>query len=219
MKKCGFCGANSDDDAKFCPSCGGSDFSEVGAEQGSTLNGAQTISQPVVPAQPEQPTAHAEQVAASSVAPAAPVRENIVAGAVGAFLFSLIGAALYVLIYQANIISGICGLVIFVLASFGYGVFARTKNRSSVPNIVVSVIVMAVMIFISEYICISLEIYKVYSDIGITVFDAISSVPEFLSVPEIRSDFLKELAWAYLFGFAVSASYIVRLVRERKNKK
>ena len=49
--------------------------------------------------------------------------------------------------------------------------------------------------------------------------DAISSVPEFLSVPEIRSDFLKELAWAYLFGFAVSASYIVRLVRERKNKK
>ena len=212
MKKCSFCGANSDDDAKFCPSCGGSDFSEVGAEQGSTLNGAQTISQPVVPVQPEQPTAHAEQVAA-------PVRENIVTGAVGAFLFSLIGAALYVLIYQANIISGICGLVIFVLASFGYGVFARTKNRSSVPNIVVSVIVMAVMIFISEYICISLEIYKVYSDIGITVFDAISSVPEFLSVPEIRSDFLKELAWAYLFGFAVSASYIVRLVRERKNKK
>ena len=164
MKKCSFCGANSDDDAKFCPSCGGSDFSEVGAEQGSTLNGAQTISQPVVPVQPEQPTAHAEQAAASSVAPAAPVRENIVAGAVGAFLFSLIGAALYVLIYQANIISGICGLVIFVLASFGYGVFARTKNRSSVPNIVVSVIVMAVMIFISEYICISLEIYKVYSD-------------------------------------------------------
>ena len=131
----------------------------------------------------------------------------------------MIGTALYVLIYQANIISGICGLVIFVLASFGYGVFARTKNRSSVPNIVVSVIVMAVMIFISEYICISLEIYKVYSDIGITVFDAISSVPEFLFVPEIRSDFLKELAWAYLFGFAVSASYIVRLVRERKNKK
>ena len=42
MKKCSFCGANSDDDAKFCPSCGGSDFSEVGAEQGSTLNGAQT---------------------------------------------------------------------------------------------------------------------------------------------------------------------------------
>ena len=96
MKKCSFCGANSDDDAKFCPSCGGSDFSEVGAEQGSTLNGAQTISQPVVPVQSEQPTAHAEQVAA-------PVRENIVAGAVGAFLFSLIGAALYVLIYQANI--------------------------------------------------------------------------------------------------------------------
>lgn len=208
MKKCSFCGANSDDDAKFCPSCGGSDFSEVGTEQGSTLNGEQTVSQPVVSVQPEQP-----------VAPAAPVRENIVAGAVGAFLFSLIGVALYVLIYQANIISGICGLVIFVLASFGYGVFARTKNRSSVPNIVVSVIVMAAMIFISEYICISLEIYKVYSDIGITFFDAVSSVPEFLSVPEIRSDFLKELAWAYLFGFAVSASYIVRLVRERKNKK
>ena len=208
MKKCSFCGANSDDDAKFCPSCGGSDFSEVGTEQGSTLNGEQTVSQPVVSVQPEQP-----------VAPAAPVRENIVAGAVGAFLFSLIGVALYVLIYQANIISGICGLVIFVLASFGYGVFARTKNRSSVPNIVVSVIVMAAMIFISEYICISLEIYKVYSDIGITFFDAVRSVPEFLSIPEIRSDFLKELAWAYLFGFAVSASYIVRLVRERKNKK
>ena len=208
MKKCSFCGANSDDDAKFCPSCGGSDFSEVGTEQGSTLNGEQTVSQPVVSVQPEQP-----------VAPAAPVRENIVAGAVGAFLFSLIGVALYVLIYQANIISGICGLVIFVLASFGYGVFARTKNRSSVPNIVVSVIVMAAMIFISEYICISLEIYKVYSDIGITFFDAVSSVPEFLSIPEIRSDFLKELAWAYLFGCAVSASYIVRLVRERKNKK
>ena len=55
-------------------------------------------------------------------------------------------------------------------------------------------------------------------DIGINTKETLPGVRD-CKVMQGTRDFLKELAWAYLFGFAVSESYIVRIVRERKNTK
>ena len=65
------------------------------------------------------------------------VRENVVAGIVGAFLFSLAGGVLWFVIYLFGFIAGISGLVGAVCAIKGYSIFAK---KESMKGIVISVI-------------------------------------------------------------------------------
>ena len=189
MKKCSVCGTQTEDQTKFCAACGSSDFSVTEAE---SVNSAQGVS--------ELETGHG----------------NIIAGIVGAFLFSLIGGLLYFVVYQIGIIAGICGLVIFVLANFGYGLFAKTKNKASLVALIVSIVSMIVMIFLAEYFCLSFEIFQVYKELDITIFDAIKATPEFLAEPEISSAVTEDLAFAYIFGFIASIGNIRNIIKARK---
>lgn len=143
---------------------------------------------------------------------------NILAGIVGAFLLSLFGGIVYFAIYQLNIIAGISGLIIFLLANFGYRLFAKTKNKNSIVALVVAIVMTIVVIFLAEFLCLSFEIYKEFGDWGITFFDAIEATPDFIAEPEIKSAFIEDLAFAYIFGFLASLSNIVNIVKSRKNK-
>ena len=143
---------------------------------------------------------------------------NILAGFVGAFLFSIIGGLLYFVLYQIGIIAGICGLAIFVLANFGYGLFAKTKNKASIVGLIAAIVATIVMIFLAEYVSLSFEIFQAYKDQGITIFDAIRATPEFLAEPEIGNAVAGDLAFAYIFGFIASISNIVNIVKARKKK-
>ena len=81
--------------------------------------------------------------------------ENIIAGAVGAFLFALVGGILYFIIYQMGFIAGICGLITVVLSSFGYQLFAGKKG--SVKGIVFSIIMSVLVLAAAEFFCLSYE--------------------------------------------------------------
>lgn len=209
MKTCNNCSTQVDDNAKFCPTCGSSNL----VAQNATIqqfDQVQTNTPVYNPAyQMENTQSYDEENSGS---------ENILAGIVGAFLFSIIGGLLYFVIYQAGIIAGICGLVIFVLANFGYGLFAKTKNKASMVGLIASIVAMVVMIYAAEYFCISFEIFQVYKDQGITIFDAIRVTPEFLAEPEIGEAVAEDLVYAYIFGFVATISNIVNLVKERKKK-
>lgn len=215
MKTCNYCGTQNEDQANFCASCGSSDFSAAAAD------GGQAVCQP--PA--GQMQAYPENTPPTYPAAGAPYAEpddngngNVIAGIVGAFLFSLIGGLVYFVIYQLGIIAGISGLIIFVLANFGYGLFTKTK-KTTTAALVVSIIVAVVMIFLAEYICLSFEIFKVYKDIGITFFDAIRATPRFLSEPEVTGAVAKDLVSAYAFGFIATIGNIVSMVKAKKRGK
>lgn len=233
MKKCNSCGNVSNDQVKFCAHCGSSSFSQLSENSGGQPQSFQTPpppygSQPhdTTPPAYNNPPSYNNPPAynnppvynppVNSVNPAEKGSENVIAGLVGALLFSLIGVVLYVVIYQFNIIAGICGLVMFVLASFGYGVFSKSKNKGSIPGLIISIIVTIVMIFVAEYFCLALEIYKVYSDFGVTIFDAIGATPDFLSSPEISEAVAHDLTYAYLFGFIATIGSIINTARLRK---
>ena len=111
MKKCIKCGALNEDNVNFCATCGSSDFTDMNAQPTNT------------------PNYNSDGVALNE-------NGNIIAGVVGAFLFSLIGGLAYFLIYQLGIIAGISGLIIFVLANFGYNLFAiKLKATVSICNL------------------------------------------------------------------------------------
>lgn len=209
MKICNQCNSHLEDDAKFCTVCGSAD-----------LTVQQAIIQQFDQAQTDAPfyeSAYQVENAQSDVN----INENgnILAGVVGAFLFSIIGGLLYFVIYQAGFIAGICGLVIFVLANFGYSLLAKTKNKASLPGLIASIAAMIVTIYVAEYVCISFEIFQAFKEFGITIFDAIKATPDFLKEAQIRDGFVEDIAFAYIFGFLATIGNIVNIVKARKNKK
>ncbi len=198
-KKCNTCGIEVEDSLTFCPRCGNSDFSNAPATE--QFNEQPTYGEP-----------NGNTVAEDRG------NGNVLAGFVGALLFAIIGGLLYFVIYQLGIIAGICGLVIFILANFGYGLFAGTKNKASVAGLISAIIAMLAMIFIAEYFCISFEIFQVFKEYDITFFDAFKATPEFLAEPELSSAFAQDLIFAYLFGIAASIGNIANIVKARKKK-
>lgn len=186
MKRCNQCSTVLEDETKFCTNCGSSDL--LGQEA------------PVA----EVPAAEIPQAESG----------NVVAGIVGAILFSLLGGVLYFIIYQMGIIAGISGLITFVLASFGYDLFSRTKN--SIVGMVISAVAALAALYAAEYLCISFEIYRVYQELGITFFDAVQATSEFLKDPEISSAFWEDLIFAYIFGGIAIISNIVTALKAKK---
>ena len=57
------------------------------------------------------------------------MKENVLAGAVGAFLFALVGGILWFVLYQLGYLAAISGLVGVICAVKGYTFFAKTKNE------------------------------------------------------------------------------------------
>jgi len=74
------------------------------------------------------------------------IKENVLAGIVGAFLFSLAGGVLWFLLYQIGFVAGISGLVGAVCAIKGYSVFAK---KESTKGIIISLIVTLVVMIIA----------------------------------------------------------------------
>ncbi len=144
--------------------------------------------------------------------------ENIIAGAVGAFLFALVGGILYFIIYQMGFIAGICGLITVVLSSFGYQLFAGKKG--SVKGIVFSIIMSVLVLAAAEFFCLSYAIYNEFkADYGINFFDAVRSTPAFLSDGELLTHVIKDLLIAYALGAVASLGTIKANITASKHKK
>lgn len=144
------------------------------------------------------------------------MKESVGKGILGALLFSLVGGVLYVLIYQFGYIASLCGLVTFLMAAWGYRKFAKAPNLS-VKGLIISALITVLIIFLAEYSCIAIEIYKAYkNEYAITILDAYSATPSFLEDGEVLTAFIKDLAIAYVLSFA---AIIYQLVMDKKAKK
>ena len=143
-------------------------------------------------------------------------RVNILAGIVGALLFSLGGVVVFFILYQLNFIAGISGLVTFILANLGFGLF--TKSRNTTASLITALIVTILMIPVAEYICLGYDVFSVYREEGaaITIFQALRMVPRFLEMSDVRAEVIKDVALSYLFSaIAVGAEFLSRKRRQR----
>ena len=58
--------------------------------------------------------------------------ENVVAGVVGAFLFSLVGGVLWFLLYQMGYIAAISGFIGIICAMKGYSFFSKGESKKGI---------------------------------------------------------------------------------------
>ena len=151
-------------------------------------------------------------------------RENVLAGIIGAFLFSLVGGILWFVLYQIGYVASISGLVGVVCAVKGYTFFAKAK-RESVLCLILSTLITVLVLAISWYFCIAYDIFLAYEEwfeagevaFSLTFFESINAVPMFLEDSEILTAYVKDLGLGLVFAVVGVIYYLA--VRERKNKR
>lgn len=146
------------------------------------------------------------------------VNENVVAGIVGAFLFSLAGGVLWFVLYLFGFIAGISGLVGAVCAIKGYSVFSK---KESVKGIVISVIIALLVMVLAWYLCLAYDVWDIHNywyeqgdiDYTITYFEAVQASGYYLEDPEIGPAYLGDLGIGLLFCIIGGGSYVVNKIK------
>lgn len=149
--------------------------------------------------------------------------ENVLAGTVGALLFSLVGGVLWFGLYQAGYLAAISGLVGVICAIKGYAVFAK---KESVKGIVISIIASVIVLLIAWYLCLSKDVlsaYKEWYSQGLVDFvpsfsECVKSAYVFLEEPEIAAEYIKDLVLGLLLCAIGSGRYIVKSIGRIKSQ-
>lgn len=148
-------------------------------------------------------------------------KENVLAGIVGAFLFSLAGGVIWFLLYQVGFIASISGVVGVICAIKGYSVFAKGE---SVKGVIISSVIAYLVIVIAWYLCLSYDVYVAYGewfaageiDFELTFFESVRSAYLFLSEPDVGIYYWKDLGIGTLFCVAACISTVVNAVKKVK---
>lgn len=140
-------------------------------------------------------------------------RENIIAGIVGAFLFSLAGAAIYFLLHLIGYIASISGLVGVVCAVKGYALFAKKESKKGV---IIATVIALLVIVLAWYFCLAYDVYNAYkgfyeageTDFYFTFAESVRVAPVLLEEPEIATAYYGDLALGLLFCLIGCGSYV-----------
>lgn len=150
-------------------------------------------------------------------------KENLIAGIVGAFLFSLVGGALYFVLYLFGWVASISGIIGVICAIKGYSFFAK---KESTKGIVIASIMAVLVLALAWYLSLSYDIFVAYQDwyamgeidFTLSFAESVRVAPEFLKEPEVGPAYYGDLAISLLFGIGGIASYLFSKFRKNKAK-
>jgi len=162
------------------------------------------------------------EAAQAPIQPTFAPKENVLAGIVGAFLFSLAGGVVWFLLYQIGYLAALSGIVGVICAIKGYSIFAK---RESVKGVVISSVIAFLVIVIAWYLCISYDVYLAYQDwyangevdFTLTFFESIRAAVLFLEDSEILVAYLKDLGIGLIFCVIGAFGYVKSAIGRAKN--
>ena len=133
-------------------------------------------------------------------------KSKFLPGLVGAFLGSLIGAVLWVVIFKLGYIAGIAGLVTGVCALKGFELLGGHVDRKGVIG---SVIIMLITIFLANKIAWSWDAYTALKDYDYTFSDCFRYLGEILEANELTGSYYGDLIIGYALTFLSSFRNII----------
>ena len=147
--------------------------------------------------------------------------ENVLAGIVGAFLFSLAGGILWFGMYILGFLVAVSGLVGVVCAIKGYSIFSK---KESTKGIVISTVIAFVVLVIAWYLCFAYDVYDAHRiwyeegliDYKVTFIEAVRAVPMYLEDPEVAPAYLRDLGTGLLLGLIGAGSYVFTKLKNNK---
>ena len=131
--------------------------------------------------------------------------ENVLSGIVGAFLFSLAGAAVWVVLNRIGFIAGISGMVGVVCALQGYRIFG---GKLSKKGVVFCFIIALLVLVMAWYGCLAYDVmtaFREWKEAGEvdsvpTYWECVRLAPIFLSDSSILLPYLGSLGLGLLFA-------------------
>ena len=131
-------------------------------------------------------------------------RENVVAGIVGAFLFSLVGGILTFVLYQVGFVAAISGAVGVVCAIKGYAIFAK---KESLKGVIIASLIAVLVIVLAWYLSLSFELFKVCQEwyetgeieYAVTFAESVQGLIYYFEDPEFAKSAFGDLALQILF--------------------
>lgn len=143
--------------------------------------------------------------------PVIETRPNVLLGVIGATVGALVGAAMWVGLYQLGVIASAAGVAIIYLACKGYSLLSKSKD---LKGVVIATAISVVVLLAAHFLCWGLEIYSVYSvNYDITLLDAILEVPSLAFTEDYIIDFCKEL----LIGLILIGLGVAPFVKSARN--
>ena len=171
--------------------------------------------------EPEFNDINAQDSGNPSVQPDVPQEENVLAGIVGAFLFSLVGGIIWFVLYQIGFIAAISGVIGVICAIKGYAVFGK---RESTKGIIISTVIAFLVIVIAWYFCLSYDVYLAYQDwyangevdFTLTFFESVATAHFFLEEIDIAIPYLRDLGIGLIFCLAGAFGYVKAAIGKTK---
>lgn len=131
---------------------------------------------------------------------------NLPMGILGSLVGSIIGVIVWVLIYKLGYVAGITGFIMSVCCFKGYEFLG---GRIDKKGVYISIVIAVVMLAFAEMIAIGLEIHSAMNDYySISIPEAFSMIPLFLSDGEVKFAIIKDLLVGYGLMAVASFSYI-----------
>lgn len=191
MKLCNNCGSENMDQTNFCSKCGSSSFSTVPTVQ------------PMV-----QPTTKR-------------ANGNVLAGLIGAFVFSIIGIAVYIMLHKEDVFAGICAIFIPLLSIVGYFLFAKPKGIFSNMGTMVAVLSTIFTVPFSVYSFFAFRLMDIFGEFSdeFTIFDAYEIAGDFIFEFGADEAFFEDLVSALIFSAIVVVINVVGTVFNKRKAK
>ncbi|MBR5272729.1 MAG: hypothetical protein IKU25_04965 [Clostridia bacterium] len=147
-------------------------------------------------------------------------KEKVGAGILGAFLFSLVGVIIWIIIYQLGYLAAISGLIGVICAIKGYSVFAK---KESIKGVVIAIIVMLIMMVVAWYAGLVISVYRELDGM-FTISEAFDLTNYCFKDAEFRSGAIGDLVKGILFcviggvGYAVTSIKRIKAEKEYKDR-
>lgn len=145
-------------------------------------------------------------------------------GILGALLFALIGGILWVILFKADIFTGICGMACVVSSIAGYRLFSGKAGLKDVfIAIAASVLVMAAV----NYLCLAIEVHNAFNewyaegdyDHALSFGDALLYAYQFFADPDVSKTVLADFGWGVLFCVIGAFTFIADGIKQYRLQK
>lgn len=136
---------------------------------------------------------------------------NIPLGIIGGSLGSLIGVAVWMFVNYLGYISALCAILLVFCCIGGYKKFG---GRINISGVIITSVIIIFMVFLANYLSLGISLYSEFKNIGASLLDCLSDIPELLQIAEIKSAFLKDLGVSYLFTVISAISIFSKTYKE-----
>lgn len=153
--------------------------------------------------------------------------ENIPLGIIGAFLLSLIGGALWFILYQLGFFVELSGIVLSLCAYRGYVIFSKGSNPVGLLG---AALISVGVLLAAWFLSINLDVYEDHVkwyiegvlDAPISYVDALEITPRYLADDKLTMYYLKPLiggvALALIIWILPIKNAFSKVIRERKER-